>query len=59
MKALKNKALKAMRALEEIRTSQSTRLWFDSLPEENKRDLYSAEHEFKIFIDNLPEKKKK
>ena len=59
MKALKNKATKAMQALNDIKESQSTRLWFESLPVENRHDLYKAIDQLKVFMDNIPEKKKK
>lgn len=57
MKALKNKSHKAMKALEDIKSSQSTQLFFQSLPEENRRDLYKVIDQLKVFIDNIPEKK--
>lgn len=59
MKVLKNKSLKALKALNDIKESQSTKLFFESLPEEDRRDLYKAIDQLKVFIDNLPEKNKK
>jgi hypothetical protein len=59
MKALKNKTSKAMRAVNDIKESQSTRLFFESLPVENQRDLFKAIDQLKVFFDNIPEKKQK
>jgi hypothetical protein len=54
MKSLRNKTAKAMQAVRDIKESQSTRLFFEGLPEENKRDLYKAIDELKTFYDNIP-----
>lgn len=57
MKALKNKTAKALQAINDIKESQSTRLFFESLPMETKQDLYKSIDELKRFYDNIPTKK--
>ena len=56
MKSLKNKAFKAMEALNAVKGSQGTHLFFQALSEETKRDLYKSIDELQRFIDNIPDK---
>lgn len=55
MKSLRNKVEKIHLALYEMRKD----LFFQSLPEETKRDLYKSIDNLKTFIDNLPVKNNK
>jgi hypothetical protein len=57
MKSLKNKTAKALQAIRDIKESQNTRLFFESLDMEIKRDLYKSIDELTRFYDNIPTKK--
>lgn len=55
MKQLTNKAKKIQASLEGL---PKNNLWFEALPNENKNDYSRAMQALKVFIDNIPEKKK-
>ncbi len=54
MQSLKNKVNNIYRDIQAV----TKNLFFQSLDEENKRDLYRAIDEIKTFLDNLPTKTK-
>jgi len=53
MKRLKNKVIKLMQVMDEIKSSQGTNLFFSALSEDSKRDYYNIQRAIKIFYDNL------
>lgn len=50
---LKKKIINVIKKLDDVKEEMGTRLFFESLPEENKRDYYNAVHALKILNDNL------
>lgn len=57
MTVLQRKTQIANKKLSDISNSISTRLFFESLPNENKNDYYKARAALKTFFDNLPQQK--
>ena len=57
MTVLQRKTKIANEKLNDIINSDSTKLFFEALPEDTKRDFWEAKEALKTFFDNLPQQK--